>query len=83
MIGIPFDKVDAELVTQPLKWNPADMSRFMLVFGPISSRIDIIQAAQAHGLGADARFDVERNTIRLALAPLPLSLPARPERLRG
>jgi len=39
--GIPFDNVDAELVAKPLKWNPADISRFMLFFGPISSLFDI------------------------------------------
>jgi Mg2+-importing ATPase len=26
--GIPFDNVDPELVTRPLKWNPADIGRF-------------------------------------------------------
>ncbi len=40
--GIPFDNVDAELVTKPLKWNPKDIGRFMLYFGPISSLFDII-----------------------------------------
>jgi Mg2+-importing ATPase len=40
-IGIPFDKVDAELVTRPLKWNPEDIGRFMLFFGPISSVFDL------------------------------------------
>ena len=40
--GIPFDNVDAELVTRPLQWNPADIGRFMLFFGPISSLFDII-----------------------------------------
>ena len=40
--AIPFDNVDAELVTKPLKWNPADIGRFMLFFGPISSLFDII-----------------------------------------
>ncbi len=40
-IGIPFDNVDTELVTKPLKWNPADIGRFMLFFGPISSVFDI------------------------------------------
>ena len=40
--GIPFDNVDPELVTQPLQWNPADIGRFMLFFGPISSLFDII-----------------------------------------
>jgi Mg2+-importing ATPase len=39
--GIPFDHVDAELVAKPLKWNPADIGRFMLFFGPISSLFDI------------------------------------------
>ncbi len=39
--GIPFDNVDAELVAKPLKWNPADIGRFMLFFGPISSIFDI------------------------------------------
>jgi Mg2+-importing ATPase len=40
--GIPFDNVDPELVTKPLKWNPGDIGRFMLFFGPISSLFDII-----------------------------------------
>jgi P-type Mg2+ transporter len=43
--GIPFDNVDAELVTQPLKWNPKDIGRFMLFFGPISSFFDIVTFA--------------------------------------
>ncbi|MEX8520125.1 MAG: magnesium-translocating P-type ATPase [Leptothrix sp. (in: b-proteobacteria)] len=40
--GIPFDNVDTELVTKPLQWNPADIGRFMLFFGPISSLFDIL-----------------------------------------
>jgi Mg2+-importing ATPase len=40
--GIPFDNVDAELVTRPLKWNPKDIGRFMLFFGPISSLFDLV-----------------------------------------
>ena len=40
-IGIPFDSVDAELVGRPLKWNPADIGRFMVFFGPISSLFDL------------------------------------------
>ena len=43
--GIPFDNVDPELVTRPLKWHPADIGRFMLFFGPISSLFDIITFA--------------------------------------
>ena len=39
--GIPFDNVDAELVSKPLKWNPGDIGRFMIFFGPISSVFDI------------------------------------------
>ena len=39
--GIPFDNVDAELVAKPLAWNPADIGRFMVFFGPISSVFDI------------------------------------------
>ena len=43
--GIPFDNVDPELVTKPLKWNPSDIGRFMLFFGPISSLFDIVTFA--------------------------------------
>lgn len=39
--GIPFDNVDADLVAKPLKWNPSDIGRFMLFFGPLSSVFDI------------------------------------------
>jgi Mg2+-importing ATPase len=40
-ITIPFDNVDEELVRSPLRWNPADIGRFMVFFGPISSVFDI------------------------------------------
>jgi len=40
-IAIPFDNVDEELLAQPQRWNPADIGRFMLFFGPISSIFDI------------------------------------------
>ncbi len=39
--AIPFDNVDAEQVSQPLKWHPDDITRFMIFFGPISSLFDI------------------------------------------
>lgn len=39
--AIPFDHVDPELLTQPQRWNPADVGRFMVFFGPISSIFDI------------------------------------------
>ncbi len=40
-IAIPFDNVDAELIQQPLSWNPRDIGRFMVFFGPLSSIFDI------------------------------------------
>ena len=40
-IAIPFDNVDPEMVTSPLRWNPDDIGRFMIFFGPISSIFDI------------------------------------------
>jgi len=39
--GIPFDHVDAELVSRPLRWNPGDIGRFMVFFGPVSSVFDL------------------------------------------
>jgi Mg2+-importing ATPase len=41
-IAIPFDNVDEELLKQPQRWQPGDIGRFMLFFGPISSVFDII-----------------------------------------
>jgi len=40
-IAIPFDNVDDELVKGPQRWNPSDIGRFMLFFGPVSSIFDI------------------------------------------
>jgi Mg2+-importing ATPase len=40
-IAIPFDNVDEEQVLEPLKWNPGDIGRFMVFFGPLSSVFDI------------------------------------------
>ena len=40
-IAIPFDHVDAELLTRPQRWNPEDIGRFMVWFGPVSSVFDI------------------------------------------
>ncbi|MCL2345761.1 MAG: magnesium-translocating P-type ATPase [Desulfobulbus sp.] len=40
-IAIPFDNVDDELLTRPQRWQPADVGRFMVFFGPISSLFDI------------------------------------------
>ena len=41
-IAIPFDNVDEELVKAPQRWNPGDIGRFMLYFGPVSSIFDIM-----------------------------------------
>ncbi|HCS41965.1 MAG TPA: magnesium-translocating P-type ATPase [Pseudomonas sp.] len=40
-IAIPFDNVDEEMLKQPQRWQPAEVGRFMLFFGPISSIFDI------------------------------------------
>jgi Mg2+-importing ATPase len=39
--GIPFDRVDEDLVSSPLKWHAHDIGRFMLFFGPVSSVFDL------------------------------------------
>ncbi len=41
-IAIPFDRVDAETITWPVKWDIKLIERFMLVFGPISSVFDFL-----------------------------------------
>lgn len=40
-IAIPFDNVDDELLKKPQRWQPGDVGRFMVFFGPISSVFDI------------------------------------------
>jgi len=41
-IAIPFDNVDEELLKKPQRWNPTDIGRFMLFFGPVSSVFDVV-----------------------------------------
>ncbi|MGB7801907.1 MAG: magnesium-translocating P-type ATPase [Buttiauxella sp.] len=41
-VAIPFDNVDDEQIKKPQRWNPADLGRFMVFFGPISSIFDIV-----------------------------------------
>ncbi|MDR2015493.1 MAG: magnesium-translocating P-type ATPase [Azoarcus sp.] len=41
-IAIPFDNVDEELLKKPQRWQPGDIGRFMVFFGPISSIFDIM-----------------------------------------
>ncbi|MCA1324681.1 magnesium-translocating P-type ATPase [Herbaspirillum sp. alder98] len=40
-IAIPFDNVDREFLDKPQRWDPADIGRFMVFFGPISSIFDV------------------------------------------
>ncbi|QIM41284.1 magnesium-translocating P-type ATPase [Leclercia adecarboxylata] len=41
-VAIPFDNVDDEQIQKPQRWEPAELGRFMLFFGPISSIFDIL-----------------------------------------
>ena len=43
--AIPFDRVDADLVARPLRWQPRAIGRFMLCFGPVSSVFDLVTFA--------------------------------------
>jgi len=60
--AIPFDRVDEELISKPLRWNPGDIGRFMVFFGPISSLFDILTYAlmwfvfSANHAGAQSLF---------------------------
>lgn len=44
-IAIPFDNVDDDQITRPQRWNSADLGRFMVFFGPISSIFDVLTFA--------------------------------------
>lgn len=39
---IPFDNVDSEFIEKPQRWDPDDLRRFMMFFGPISSIFDVL-----------------------------------------
>ena len=39
-ISIPWDKMDAEYIEQPRKWETGNLAKFMLFIGPISSVFD-------------------------------------------
>lgn len=41
-IAIPFDNVDDELIAKPQRWQPGNIGRFMIFFGPMSSVFDIV-----------------------------------------
>lgn len=56
--AIPFDRVDDELVTRPLHWDPASIGRFMVCFGPVSSVFDLaLFALMGWVLGATTAAD--------------------------
>ena len=40
--ALPFDRVEPELVRAPLRWEPRELTRFMLVSGPVSSLFDLL-----------------------------------------
>jgi Mg2+-importing ATPase len=51
--ALPFDRVDPDLTARPLRWNPHDLGRFMLCFGPVSSVFDLAAFAVLwHAIGA-------------------------------
>jgi Mg2+-importing ATPase len=57
--AIPFDRVDAEQVVKPQAWAAADIGRFMLWFGPVSSVFDVATFAfMWWGLGWQGGTDV-------------------------
>jgi Mg2+-importing ATPase len=39
-VSIPWDKMDAEFIEKPKKWDASDIKRFMIYTGPISSIFD-------------------------------------------
>jgi Mg2+-importing ATPase len=41
-IAIPFDRVDPEATSRPVRWNITLIERFMLIFGPVSSIFDFL-----------------------------------------
>jgi Mg2+-importing ATPase len=40
--AIPLDNVDAEQLVHPQRWQPGEIGRFMIFFGPVSSVFDVI-----------------------------------------
>ncbi|WP_221938892.1 magnesium-translocating P-type ATPase [Mycobacterium sp. KBS0706] len=41
-LGLPFDRIDAEALQRPVRWDLGRITRFMLVLGPISSLFDFL-----------------------------------------
>lgn len=44
-IAVPFDHVDDAQLQSPQRWQPGDIGRFMVFFGPVSSLFDIVTFA--------------------------------------
>jgi Mg2+-importing ATPase len=44
-IGVPYDRVDQEAVAQPVRWDLGQITRFMMVLGPVSSLFDFLTFA--------------------------------------
>ena len=42
---LPWDHVDPELYSRPMEWSGKNLSRFMLIFGPVSSLFDLLTFA--------------------------------------
>ncbi len=52
--AIPTDNIDDEYLTRPRQWNIADIAKFMIVLGPVSSIFDYITYALMYfGFGAN------------------------------
>jgi P-type Mg2+ transporter len=53
-IGIPFDRVEPAELARPHSWDMAEVLRFMLVLGPLSSVFDLLTfLALRQGFGVD------------------------------
>jgi Mg2+-importing ATPase len=53
-IGIPFDRVEPAELARPHSWDMAEVLRFMLVLGPLSSIFDLLTfLALRQGFGVD------------------------------
>ena len=62
MLTLPWDRVDADYLKKPRKWDTGSLTRFMLKVGPISSIFDISTFALmwfvfgANSIGEEALF---------------------------
>ncbi|HEX4253087.1 MAG TPA: magnesium-translocating P-type ATPase [Pseudonocardia sp.] len=40
-LALPWDRVDADYLSRPRRWDASGLARFMVVFGPLSSLFDL------------------------------------------